>query len=55
MLCIAMLQLALLAGKKDTFFEELKTILSSVPAGEKYIVLGEFNARVGSSEVAGDQ
>ena len=39
----------------DTFFDELNSILSSVPAGEKYIVLGDFNACVGSRQVVGDQ
>ena len=37
--------------EKDTHFDELDSILSSVPAGEKYIVLGDFNARVGSRQV----
>ena len=41
--------------EKDTFFDELNTILSSVPAGEKYIVHGYFNALVGSRQVVGDQ
>ena len=41
--------------EKDTFFDELDSILSLVPAGEKYIVLGDFNARVGSRQVVGDQ
>ena len=41
--------------EKDTFFDELNNILSSVPAGEKYTVLGDFNARVGSRQVVGDQ
>ena len=44
-----------LAGKKDTFCDELNSILSSVPAGEKYIVLDDFIARVGSRQVEGDQ
>ena len=26
-----------------------------MPAGKKYIALGDFNARVGSREVVGDQ
>ena len=41
--------------EKDTFFDELNTILSSVPAGEKYITLGDINARVRSRQVVGDQ
>ena len=39
----------------NIFFDELNSILSSVPAGEKYIVLGDFNACVGSRQVVGDQ
>ena len=41
--------------EKNTFFDELNSILSSVPAGEKYIVLGDFNGCVGSRQVVGDQ
>ena len=45
-----------LAGKRRIhFFDEMNSILSSVPAGEKYIVLGDFNACVGSRQVVGDQ
>ena len=39
--------------EKDTSFDEL--ILSSVPAGENYVVLGDFNACVEPRQVAGDQ
>ena len=35
---------------KDAFFQELECILSSVPSGEMYVLLGDFNARVGSRE-----
>ena len=42
-----MLQLELLASRRRIhFFDELNTILSSVPAGEKYMVLDDFNANV---------
>ena len=41
--------------EKNTFFDELNSILSSVLAGEKYRVLGDFNAHVGSRKVVGDQ
>ena len=41
--------------EKDTYFDELNSILSSVPAGENYIVFGDFNAHVGSRQVVGDQ
>ena len=41
--------------EKNTNFSELNFILSSVPAGEKYKVLGDFNIHVGCMEVVGDQ
>ena len=41
--------------EKDTFFNKLNCISSSVLAGEKYVVLGDFNACVGSRKVVGDQ
>ena len=41
--------------EKNTLFDELNSILPSVPAGEKYVVLGDFNACVGSRQVLGDQ
>ena len=51
-----MLQLKLLADmRRMHFFDELNSILSSVPAGEKYIVLGDFSACVESRQVVGDQ
>ena len=54
--CLAMLQLEMLAGmRRIHFFDELNSILPSVPAGEQYIVLDDFNARVGSRQVVGDQ
>ena len=33
---------------KGAFFQELENIISKVPSGETYIILGDFNARVGS-------
>jgi len=33
---------------KDKFYEELDTVISSVPKPEKLIILGDFNARVGT-------
>lgn len=33
---------------KDTFFQELEAVLASVPLSKRYVVLGDFNARVGS-------
>ena len=35
---------------KDAFFQELENIFSSIPSGELYVLLGDFNARVGSRE-----
>ena len=35
---------------KDVFFQALSNIISGVPAGETHIILGDFNARVGSRE-----
>ena len=34
----------------DAFFQELNNIISGVPVGETYIILGNFNARVESRE-----
>ena len=38
-----------------SFFQEFDHKLASGPSGEKYVVLGDFNARVGSREHVGDQ
>ena len=35
---------------KDAFFQELNNIISGVPVGETYIILGIFNTCVGSRE-----
>ena len=40
---------------KEDFFNELENIISAIPSGEKYILLGDFNARVGSRHPTGDQ
>ena len=37
------------------FFQDMECFLSSVPSGEKYLLLGDFNARVGSREYVRDQ
>lgn len=34
---------------KDAFFSDLQDAVSSVPTSEKLVILGDFNARVGSS------
>ena len=35
---------------KAAFFQELERIISSVPSGERYVILGDFNTCVGSRE-----
>ena len=40
---------------KDAFFQDLESILSAILAGEKYVILVDFNAHVGSRECVGDQ
>ena len=40
---------------KDAFFQELDHILASVLSGEKSVLLGDFNACVGSREHVGDK
>lgn len=37
---------------KDKFYEELDSLISSVPQSEKLIVLGDFNAHVGTDHQA---
>ena len=34
--------------EKEAFYEQLREVLNSVPAADKVILLGDFNARVGS-------
>ena len=40
---------------KEAFFQELDNIISTVPSGEMYVLLGDFNARVGSRESADEE
>ena len=40
------------AGVKDAFYEELDGELATVPAPEEIVLLGDFNARVGSDNQA---
>ena len=40
---------------KEAFFLELDTIIFSVPVEEKYVILGDFNARVGSRKSGNDE
>ena len=41
---------------KGAFFQEIENILSTVSQGEKYmyVLMGDFNAHVGSRECVGD-
>ena len=34
--------------KKDRFFDKLQVVLSSFPSDECFVMMGDFNARVGS-------
>ena len=34
--------------EKNRFFESLQDALSSIPSGECFVMLGDFNAHVGS-------
>ena len=40
---------------KEAFFQELDNIISLVPSEEKYILLGNFSACVGSRESENEQ
>ena len=40
---------------KNTFYQKLESILAAIPTGEKYVILGDFNAHVGSREFVGDR
>ena len=39
---------------KDRFYEELESLITSVPRQEKLIILGDFNARVGTDHQTWD-
>jgi len=41
--------------EKDKFFDLLQDALSAIPSGECYVMLGDFNARVGSRAVDDDE
>ena len=49
LLCIAASR-----AEKIRFYGDLQQALSTIPFGESYILLGDFNARVGSRETAND-
>ena len=40
---------------KEAFFQMLDSFISSVPSHESYVILGDFNARIGSRESADGQ
>ncbi|KAL8568047.1 hypothetical protein ACOMHN_000271 [Nucella lapillus] len=40
---------------KDRFYEELDSLMASVPQSEKLIILGDFNARVGTDHQTWDR
>ena len=40
---------------KDKFYEELEALIASVPQSDRLIVLGDFNARVGTDHQAWDR
>ena len=40
---------------KNEFFDDLQQILDKIPSREQYVILGDFNVRVGSRESEDDQ
>ena len=40
---------------KDEFWDGLESLLAAVPPGDQWIILGDFNARIGSRICPGDQ
>ena len=36
--------------EKDKFYDDLDGVLSSIPESDLYVLLGDFNARIGSRE-----
>ncbi len=40
-------------GIKDAFYESLDTVLLKVPHTDKLVLLGDFNARVGTATCSG--
>jgi len=41
--------------EKAKFYDEISTILDEIPISDTYIILGNFNARVGCREQSDDQ
>ena len=40
---------------KDQFYDKFDTIISSIPTNDKYVLLGDLNAHVGSREHNGER
>ena len=38
------------AKQRTSFFDDLQQIMDKIPSREQYVILGDFNARVGSRE-----
>ena len=43
------------AGPSDAFYDQLQSMLSSVPASDLLVIMGDFNARVGLTAPLGTQ
>ncbi len=41
--------------EKDAFYDDLGTLLAGIPDSDLYVLLGDFNAHIGSRESAQDQ
>ena len=41
--------------EKNNFYNDLQQALDAIPPNDMYVLLGDFNARVGSRSEAGDQ
>ncbi len=41
--------------EKDAFYDDLGTLLAGIPDSDLYVLLGDFNARIGSRESSQDQ
>ncbi len=35
-------------AKKNTFYDNLQSVLNDVPHGEEFVLMGDFNAIIGS-------
>lgn len=40
---------------KEAFYDDLQSAIDEIPSGEKYIILGDFNAHVGSRRTKNEQ